>query len=100
MVNKNRNLKKQSHSRYSLKKGKRPAGLHSQYVVINADKNAEKKVDIKPVVHKETDFIPREEKKKPLLRRFQMRQKDIEAKKLREKKIEKASRNNICSCEE
>ena len=43
MVNKNRNLKKQSHSRYSLKKGKRPAGLHSQYVVINADKNAEKK---------------------------------------------------------
>ena len=24
MVNKNRNLKKQSHSRYSLKKGKRP----------------------------------------------------------------------------
>lgn len=93
MVNKNRNLKKQSHSRYSLKKGKRPAGLHSQYVVINADKNAEKKVDIKPVVHKETDFIPREEKKKPLLRRFQMRQKDIEAKKLREKKIEKASRN-------
>ena len=46
MVNKNRNLKKQSHSRYSLKKGKRPAGLHSQYVVISADKNAEKKVDI------------------------------------------------------
>ena len=43
MVNKNRNLKKQSHSRYSLKKGKRPAGLHSQYVVISADKNAEKK---------------------------------------------------------
>ena len=67
MVNKNRNLKKQSHSRYSLKKGKRPAGLHSQYVVISADKNAEKKVDIKPIVHKETDFIPREEKKKPLI---------------------------------
>ena len=89
MVNKNRNRKKQSHSRYSLKKGKRPAGLHSQYVVINADK----KVDTKPVVHKETDFIPKEEKKKPLLRRFQMRQKDIEAKKLREKKIEKASQN-------
>ena len=86
MVDKNRNLKKQSHSRYSLKKGKRPAGLHSQYVVINADKNAEKKVDIKPVVHKETDFISREEKKKPLLRRFQMRQKDIEAKKYMKRK--------------
>ena len=51
MVNKNRNLKKQSHSRYSLKKGKRPAGLHSQYVVISADKNAEKKVDILSLIH-------------------------------------------------
>ncbi len=79
----NRNHHKQSHSRYSFKKGKQTTGLHHNYYSVQKDTS--EKVE-------ENVVSLSEEPKKKVFRRFKLRQKDIEAKKIREKKIEVASK--------
>lgn len=76
-----RNHKKQSHSRYSFKKGKKPTGLHHNYYSVQTENK------------EETEIVSSNEKpKKITFRRFHLRQKDLEAKKQREKKIAHASK--------
>lgn len=75
---------KHSHSRYSLKKGKRPSGVHSYYA--NTKKTKESIPQDITVVKEETPL----EKKQKISRMKRIRQKEIEAKKKREKKIKKA----------
>ena len=83
MKRKNRNQLKQSHSRYSFKKGKKPTGLHHNYYSVQKDSNDSSEEVIVSI---------NEKPKKKVFRRFRLRQKDIEAKKIREKKIEVASK--------
>lgn len=81
-----RSHKKYSHSRYSVKRGKKPTGVHSYFYTSNKE---EKITEAKPLENEVTNVTLEKQKAK---KRKNFRQREIEAKKKREKKVAKAKK--------